>query len=161
MTTLEDIRDLDAGAAFPGALLRGRKDALVLFAAGFLGKQDALWVAEAGLTATCVDTDAKLLRTMEGMYPSGWEFVEADAYTFAETTDRQWDVVSLDCPSNQFQRCADHAPTWCRIAKHAVILGTGLHTLVKAPAGWKVTDHRKRSNYLGGVWWTNLERAWR
>lgn len=157
--TFESIRDLHAGASYPGALLRGREDALVLFAAAWLGRQDAFWVAEAGLVGTCVDRDGELLAEMEWVYPSGWRFVEGDCYEFAEKTDEQWDVVSLDCPSDQFQLCADNLQLWCDISRFAVILGTGVGTKVEEPDGWRITDTRKRSDFLGGVWWTCLEPA--
>lgn len=155
--TLDSIRDLEAGVSYPGSLLRGRTDALVMFAAAWLGRQDAVWVAEAGLTATCVDNDGDRLEEMRALYPDDWQFVNADVYEFGATVDRQWDVVSLDCPSGHFDRCAEHVQLWCDLARYAVILGTGFGTKVDVPDGWAVTDLRKRSTYMGGVWWTCLE----
>lgn len=159
MTVLADIRDLEAGASYPGGVLRGRETALILFAAGFLGKQDAYWVADAGLVGTCVDRDGHLLEQMRRMYPADWQFVQADVYEWATRRFRRWDIVSLDCPSDQFQRCADLLEVWCDIAQHAVILGTGVTTTFMVPEGWAVTDVRKRSDFVGGVYWTVLERA--
>jgi hypothetical protein len=72
---------------------------------------------------------------------------------------RDWGVVTLDPWTNQFQRCADNLQAWCWLARHAVVLGTGHSTDVTAPAGWRVADVRKRSEYDGGVFWTVLERA--
>lgn len=155
MITLTVTDDMN----FPHAILAGCETALVVFAAHFRGVQDAYWIAEAGLTATCVDMDRQKLEDMEPMYPSDWEFVEADAYEWAVQPGRQWDVVTLDPWSGQFQRCADNISAWCRLARHAVVLGTGLSTDVEAPTGWTVTDRRRRSDYDGGVFWTVLERV--
>ncbi len=161
--TLEEIRNDEAGFAYPRAILDGCESALVLFAAGFHGRQDAFWIANAGLTATCVDTDAGRLMEMRSVYPDGWEFFTDNAYEFvsviADTTDLKWDVVSVDCPSGAFDRCAELVGDWCRLATRAVILGTGKTTSVSAPVGWEITDRRKRSTYDGGVFWTVLEPA--
>lgn len=155
--TLEEIRDLQAGAAYPGFVLEGCDNALILFAAGFLGKQDAYWVAEAGLRARCVDLDVEKLGEMRGLYPADWSWRCADVWEYADA--RQYDVVSLDPWTQDFQRCADMLPKWCGLAKRAVVLGTGATTEVLAPTGWRISDVRKRSDYDGGVYWTVLERA--
>lgn len=157
MTTLAEVRDLHAGVSYPGWVLRGREDALVLFAAAWMGRQDAFWVHDAGLVGTCVDHDGAKLAEMQALYPDTWEFIQADVYEYGAIVQRQWDVVSLDCPSDQFQRCADHVQLWCDLARYAVVLGTGLGTVVEVPDGWAVTDVRKRSDFVGGVWWTVLE----
>jgi hypothetical protein len=67
--------------------------------------------------------------------------------------------VSCDPFTNQFTACADHIETWCRLARHVVILGTGTDTIVNPPAGWEITQTIKRSEYAGGVYWTCLERV--
>lgn len=157
--TLEAIRSEPEGIAYPCDMLIGCKDALVLFAAGFHGKQDAFWIAEAGLAATCVDNDAQKLLEMRHVYPIAWEFITDDAFEYIATIDRRWDVVSVDCPSGAFDRCADLIGDWCRLARHAVVLGTGPDTPLEAPDGWTVTDRRHRSDYDRGVYWAVLERT--
>lgn len=162
MTVLADIRDLEAGAAYPGQLLEGCKTALVLFAAGFLGKQDAYWIAEAGLRALCVDSDGHKLEDMREMYPGDWAFDRGDVFDIARDAKKvgfQFDVVSLDPWTHDFQRCADSLDLWCSLARRAVILGTGHSTVVTVPEGWRITEVRKRSDYDGGVYWTCLEPA--
>lgn len=159
MTTLEAIRDDQSGAVYPRDLLADCRDALVLFAAGFLGKQDAFWVAEAGLAATCVDNDAEKIAEMREVYPAGWEFVAGDVFQCAAATGRTWDLVSVDCPSGAFDRCADYVSDWCRLARRFVFLGTGVRTFLAAPDGWTVADKRHRSVYDGGVYWSILEPA--
>lgn len=155
--TLADVRDLPSGVSYPNLARLGSETALILFAAQWLGKQDAVWIADAGLQGTCVDVQPDKLRQMEAIYPDGWEFVCADVFPFTERTDRSWDVVSIDCPSNMFQECADLIERWCSLARDAVILGTGVGTMVTAPDGWAVSEVRKRSDYDGGVYWTVLE----
>lgn len=159
--TLEEIRDEEAGASYPCDVLAGCRTALVVFAAGFFGRQDAYWVAEANLRATCIDVDADRLDAMAAVYPTGWDFLEADAYVWAPRQTGRWDVVSVDCPTGHFERCADLLPTWCRLAGHAVVLGTGPnHETLVIPEGWRLAEVRRRSNYVvGGVWWAVLERV--
>jgi hypothetical protein len=162
--TLEDLKTNDGN--YPHSVLVGCETALVVFAAGFLGQQDAVWIADAGLRATLVDEDAAKLNYMRGLYPDDWKYHCADAYAWCSATEQailttspngQWDIVSLDPWTNQFDRCADMIATWCRLARHAVIIGTGTDTVVEPPAGWEVTDVRKRTDYDGGVFWTVLE----
>lgn len=143
---------------YPTDKLVGLETALILFSAAFGGMNDCAWIADAGLRATCVDLDGERLDEMREQYPDGWEFVRLDAYEFA-AVDAQWDVVSCDPFTNEFDRCADNVEAWCRLARHVVILGTGTHTVVEPPAGWKVTAKVKRSEYAGGVYWTVVEPA--
>ncbi len=155
VTTLEALRQEGDRAAFPHRYLQGLNTALVLFAAAFKGKQDACWIAEAGLTATCVDIDHVTLAEMKPLYPDGWEFFIGDAYAF--NPGRVWDVVTVDCPSGQFDRAAEAVAKWTALASHVVMLGTGNETNVDPPDGWAVTDTVYRSSYAGGVYWTVLE----
>jgi hypothetical protein len=150
---LEEIRSLMEGLSFPCPSLEGCESALVLFAAGFYGKQDAFWIADAGIHATCVDLDHEKLDEMAAVYPTDWDFLEADAYTWADTATGKWDVVTVDCPSGHFARCADRVALWCHLANRLVVLGAGRHQreAIEAPEGWAVTDVRRRSGYDGGV----------
>ena len=158
---LEDLRDNASGKAYPRQALRGHRRALILFAAGFLGRQDAFWVADAGMDATCVDVDEGKLRLMETLYPPSWAFVESDAFLFAESERalaRTWDVVSLDPPTNLFDDCAQELPTWCGLAEHVVILGVGKTTQWTVPDGWYTADVRERSMFRGGVYWAVIRK---
>lgn len=157
--TLDAIRQPSAAALYPSAVLDGCESALVMFAAAFLGAQDAVWIADAGLTATCVDTDLEKVAEMAPAYPTDWEYVVGDAFDYATRTKRRWDVVSVDCPSNLFERCAEFLPVWCLLARRAVVLGCGRGTEIVAPDGWQVTDRLHRSNFRGGVYWAVLERC--
>jgi len=159
-SSLEQVgRDAEA-KLYPRHVLKGCETALILFAAGFHGRQDGYWIARAGLQATCVDHDERLLGEMQAVYPRGWDFIVADAYAWVESAVGKWDVVSIDCPSGHFDRCADLLPTWTRLASRAVILGAGPdHDRIVEPAGWPVTEIRFRSMYEGGVYWAVLESA--
>ncbi len=156
MTTLEQIRDPADGAVYPRYLLRRGGSALVLFAGAFNGRQDACWVEAAGMTATCVDV--RPMDVMASMYPAGWEFLQADAYEFAQNAERRWDVVSVDCPTGQFDRCADLLPLWCGLARRAVVLGCRDDFAAPVPAGWLLTARTHRSAYRGGTAWAVVER---
>lgn len=157
VVSLDAIREQGAADLYPRHVLAGCKDALVLFAAAFHGKQDAVWIADAGLTATCVDVDQFKLMQMEDAYPDDWEFVCADVFEYAARTDHQWDVVSIDCPSNLFVRCAEILPLWCLLARKAVVLGCEGRTLAAIPDGWRETERLHRSNFAGGVYWAVIE----
>jgi hypothetical protein len=159
VVTLEQIRMSSNEDRFPRHTLAGCKDALVLFAAAFYGKQDAVWIAAAGLTATCVDIDEAKLEVMAAAYPDDWTFVTGDCFEFATVAGQQWDVVSVDCPSNDFERCAELLPLWCLLARKVVLLGSGLLSQVVPPEGWVLTDTVHRSNYTGGVFWSVVERC--
>lgn len=154
---LEAVRDVGSGESYPRHLLDRCTNALVLFAAGFHGRQDAFWVAEAGVTATCVDLDARRVKEMSRMYPANWEFIVAEVFEYAATCDQEFDLVSIDCPTGAFVRCADLVETWCDLARVAVVLGTGKDVQVTPPTGWKLTERRHRSNFKGGVEWAVLE----
>jgi hypothetical protein len=153
VVTMDTIRATSNRRAFPREILEGSETALVLFAAAFHGGQDAIHVADAGMTATCVDTDAEKLGEMVLAYPEGWEYVTGDVFTYTSITERTWDVVTLDPPSNQFQSVADALPLWCELAKHAVLLGVGHDTTVTVPPGWQTAELRWRTRFLGGVYW--------
>lgn len=144
---------------YPTDVLVGSHTALLLFSAGFLGFNDGSFIRDAGLVATCVDNNAVRLEEMRRGYPPTWEFVCADVYEWAPGERRQWDVVSVDPWTNEFTRCADLVDVWCRLAKHAVILGTGVDTVLTPPDGWRATRNVWRSNHADGVYWTLLERA--
>lgn len=140
---------------YPTWVLGGCESALIVFAAEFGGMNDAAWIVDAGLRATCVDINADRLKAMRANYPGDWDYVCQDAYTF--TSPQQYDVVSLDPFTHHFQRCADNIEAWCRLARRAVIIGTGTDTTIVSPAGWHQTDCVKRTSYQGGVFWTVLE----
>ena len=112
-------------ARFPRHVLDGCETALVLFAAGFHARQDATWVADAGLQATRVDTDAKRLGEMVLAYPEGWEYVHGDVFGYAEMRG----APGPSCRSTRQRPCSDAAPAsrpvWCELANQAVLLGSG------------------------------------
>jgi hypothetical protein len=155
-----DIYDRGSGETFPCHLLEGQETGLVVFAAGFYGMHDAYWMAEAGMRAVCIDVDAEKLAVMERIYADDWEFVEADAFDFVEAMIGTYDVVTVDPGSNWFERVADLTDLWCSRANRAAVIGAGVGTKdMRAPEGWKVTDVRRRSNHLGGVFWVVMEPA--
>lgn len=157
MVTLDQVREGAAPDYYPRHAIVGGNTALILFAAAFYGQQDAIWFAEAGVTATCVDTDGDRLGEMQDAYPDDWKFVNADAFEFSLRTSGKWDVVSIDCPSPMFDRCAELLPLWCRMANRTVILGSGRKMLFTDVAGWKLTDSVFRSHNYGGVYWRVFE----
>lgn len=156
--TLDGIRFRAADNPYPVDLLSRCRTALVLFAGGFHGAQDGIFIADAGIDATCVDIRPQLLDEMAEVYPPSWEFVVADAFEYAKRCDRQFDLVSIDCPSGAFVQCAEELPLWCSVARVAVVLGSGFPVRIfNPPDGWRVTSRLHRSGFGGGVNWTVLE----
>lgn len=156
--TIDDIRGRAAANSYPVELLEHCDTALVLFASGFLGAQDGIFIADAGIAATCVDIRENLLDEMAAVYPASWEFVAADAFEYAEACDERFDLVSIDCPSGAFLQCAEALPLWCSLARVAVVLGSGIRAQIfNPPDGWKVTSRITRSRFAGGTFWTVLE----
>lgn len=156
--SLAAIRD-QADAAYPVDTLEGCADALLLFAAGFLGRQDGIHIADAGMTAVCVDYRRELLHAMAAIYPHDWQFVQGDVYALVDRGELpEADVVSVDCPSGHFQICADLIDKWCALARRSVVLGTGAAVEVFPPYGWSVTGRHRRSSFAGGTFWVVLTR---
>lgn len=159
--SLHAIRDESSGEVYPRYLFERARTALVLFAAGFYGKQDAYWIQEAGMVATCVDLDAEKLAAMQAIYSPGWEWHATDVFGFAATAHHQgrhWDLVSLDPPTGLFDATATLLPVWCQLADQAVVMGAGKDTKIEAPPGWVERAWRPRSMFRGGVYWVVLER---
>ena len=158
--TLDQVRARSGAHGYPVGVLEGCETALVLFAAGFHGANDGIHIADAGIVATCVDIQSDRLHEMEAAYPSSWEFVVGDVFDYAAAADGRWDVVSVDCPTGLFGRCAETIDVWCSLARRAVILGTGHDTGLEVPEGWTVTGRVHRSDFSpGGVFWAVLELA--
>lgn len=129
---------------FPQPVLAGCETGLLLFSSAFNGSNDGYWLLDAGMTATCVDIDGDKLARMRRFYPDTWEFVKQDAFAFAADTDRSWDFVSVDCPSNLCDRVLDETPLFLRLATRAVTLCTTLASLERhglEPTCGSVHDH--------------------
>lgn len=158
IVTLDKLRD--RANVYPTRLLTRAETSLVLFCAAFHGRQDAIKHLDAGLVATCVDSDAQKLDEMRAIYPRDWTFVCDDVYRFAALEERCFDVVSLDPPTNQSNTCAEMIDLWCALAAKAVILGGTIetHEMIVAPKGWRKLTPLHRSTYLGGIYWTPLRR---
>ena len=163
--TFADIENLYCGSVYPnGDTFAGCETALCLFSAEWLGMQDDYWIAQAGLRGTCVDLNGDNLGRMRELYPAAWEFVTDDAYEFAQRAveaGSQWDVVTLDPWTGQFQQCADLLPTWATLARRVVVLGHGHYRLTRpeAPEGWRLAFDIKRSDYKGGIYWLVFTKA--
>lgn len=152
---------MSAGESYPTELLRDGESALVLFAAYYLGRQDAFWIAEANMRATCVDIREHKVREMRELYPENWKFVTADVYEYASQLEDSFDVVSLDPPTGQFEMVADLIDLWCELSNRVVIMGSNRRTdaALKVPPGWTKSRSRHRSSFDGGTCWTVMELA--
>lgn len=160
-TTFEQIREERRGDLYPRHLLVGCQNALVLFAAGFYGANDAYWIAEAGLEAICVDIDAEKLAVMKELYPRNWRFVQNDYLGYLNTlpTQFRYDVVSVDCPSSLIPHCATvDLPLLLAVTRKVLTVTTRpefVPGIIERAKGFDVTTTRMRS---ATVCWAVLTR---
>lgn len=129
---------------YPTHLLTGCETGLVLFAAAFLGHNDAIHFAEAGLEGTCCDIDAERLEEMKRLYPDNWTFVAGDAWELAQEAadaDLQWDVVSVDTFTGEAtDRSLSSLDLWCRLARRVVTATiTDEVSVIDVPGGWTLS----------------------
>jgi hypothetical protein len=119
--TLEHIAQ--EARPYPAHLLEGCETGLLLFAAAFLGHNDAIHFAEAGMRCVCIDTDAKRLREMRELYPEDWTFLPDNAWHFANvaTGKTMFDAVSVDTfTGDQMRRSLESLELWCSLARDLV-----------------------------------------
>jgi hypothetical protein len=144
---------------YPVHLLEGHRTGLLLYGAGFLGHNDAVHYAMAGLECTVVDTDAGRLDEMRGLYDGAWAFVAADAVGFAEAAadaDMFWDCVSVDPYTGDAMAVAhERLELWCSVARHLVTMGCQRGDTWRAPAGWHSHLYERDG---AGMFWLTLER---
>jgi hypothetical protein len=143
---------------YPAWLLDGCETGLCLFSAAFLGHNDAIHFARAGIRTVCVDVSANRLRDMREIYPDDWVFVPADAWAFAEAVvlGDKWDAVSVDTwRGDAERRSLDSLDLWCSLANNVVTVThtTGLDYTV--PDGWNARLFERAPN----VNWLVLTRA--
>ena len=132
----------EKAGVYPAHLLPHRGHGLCLFAAGFLGVNDAIHMARQDMSVVCVDTDRNMLTHMQNMYPDQWAFIEWDAFDFAEKSRDEgvkWDVVSVDTWMGDLERRSlENLDLWCSLARKTVTLTIGVCSAPDPPAGWDV-----------------------
>lgn len=146
---------------YPAELLVGCETGLILFGAAFLGHNDAIHFAEAGVPdVTVVDVDGPRLEEMSTLYRGdGWLFVEADAWDYAAAAleeGQSYDAVSVDTFTGAAMiRSLDDLEAWTSIARKFVTV-TITREIGEAmiPADW---EHRFVRRSLD-VYWLVLER---
>lgn len=128
---------------YPADMLPVGGTGLCLFAAAFLGVNDAVHMARKDMTVTCVDRDGSRIADMVDLYPEQWTFYVMDAWDFADRAagqERQWDVVSVDTfTGDATDRSLESLELWCSLATKAVTATTTRHQGldVVAPDGWR------------------------
>lgn len=145
---------------YPSELLEGCETGLVLFAAAFLGHNDAVHFAEAGLTTMCVDIDGHRLKQMQELYPDDWTFAEVDAWEAASLLlagrPTQFDAVSVDTFTGAAtRRSLDSLELWCSLARRLVTITYTAGEAYEVPEGWKGALYERATN----VYWLVLTRA--
>jgi len=145
---------------YPTEILEGpelAESGLLLFAAGFLGHNDAVHFAERGIPCSAVDVDGARLEQMRQLYPPEWEFVEADAFEFARenVARRRWDVVSVDTFTGEaMARSLELLRLWTGLAHRAVTVTVTARTSYAVPLGWTSWLYPRSTS----VYWLVLER---
>lgn len=150
MDSLEGLRK--RAGPYPTDLLEGCGAALLLFGAGFLGMNDGIHIADAGMYAVVVDIDRHKLEAMQRIYPSDWAFIEADAWECAEHLDSKFDVVSVDNYTGDSERpVLESLHLWCSLAiKLVTVTKTAKNLPHTIPYGWQpsLVQRSSRANWL-------------
>jgi len=143
---------------YPTHLLQDCESGLALFAAAFMGHNDAIHFAEARMRCVCCDTDAKKLLEMSKLYPDDWTFVPEDAWTFADRVSSlgmTWDAVSVDTFTGEaMDKSLKSLELWCSLARKVVTVTLTLGASYLLPRGWVDSKFERAS----GVYWLVLER---
>lgn len=153
--TLEHVAQ--SARPYPTELLEGAKTGLLLFAAGFLGHNDGVHFAEAGIVADAVDVDELRLEAMRKLYPPEWRFHLVDAFDFARAHvgRRKWDVVSVDTfTGDVMSRSLDLLRLWTGLANRAVTVTVTAGEPYVLPRGWTSWLYPRSTS----VYWLVLER---
>jgi hypothetical protein len=125
---------------YPADMLPEGGTGLCLFAAAFLGHNDAIHFARAEMKATCVDVDEPRLREMCALYPDDWSFRLMDAWQYAETypVREAYDVVSVDTfTGDATDRSLQSLELWCSLATKAVTVTIAHGQDYTTPTGWR------------------------
>lgn len=125
---------------YPAELLEDCETGLVLFAAAFLGHNDAIHFAEAGVRTTCVDVDEPRLEEMRTLYRDPeWSWVVGDAWEYARKVrdaGQRFDAVSVDTFTGAAtDRSLANLEAWTSIANR-VVIATAIGTHFDIPPGW-------------------------
>lgn len=145
---------------YPVELLEETSSALILFAAAFLGHNDAVHFAEAGVPdVTLVDIDGERLEEMRALYRDDrWRWITGDAWEMAEAAQashERWDVVSVDTfHGDAEERSLGNLASWTSIARRAVVVSAAAGAIYHVPAGWGSRLLRRSSS----AYWLILER---
>lgn len=143
---------------YPTEILEGCETGLCLFSAAFLGHNDAIHFAEAGLRTTCVDTNAGRLEEMSELYPRNWQWRWEDAWTFAQRAEAlgwQWDAVSADTFTGDVEiKSLRSLDLWCSLARKALTVTLTEGKTYDVPKGW-ISNLYERAE---GVYWLVLSR---
>lgn len=151
---------ITASGSFPVTLLSDCSSALLLFGCGKGGEYDGRYVRDAGVTdVTVVDHHRGLISAMRPSYPDEWLFVRADAWRFARSCRRRFDLVSVDPPSGPISRTSTlDVVLWAGLAERHLLIGHGVDMSPVPPRGWELRECIQRSGYLGGWFWTVFGR---
>lgn len=128
---------------YPAYLLPEGGTGLCLFAAAFLGHNDAIHMARQEMFVTCIDEDAERLTEMAEIYYEGghaFAGIIGDAWSYAEQWQRgdaQFDVVSCDTWTGDLERRSlDSLDLWCSLARNAVTVTHSNGSAYTVPDGW-------------------------
>ena len=144
---------------YPAELLAGCESGLCLFAAAFLGHNDVIHFAEAGIPdVTLVDVDGERLREMNELYrDKRWQFIEADAFGFARASrilGTKWDAVSVDTfTGSALERSLGDLEQWTSIARRFVTVTATRDASYRVPRGWRSSIHWRSTD----AYWLVLE----
>jgi hypothetical protein len=132
----------ESASFYPSFVLRHGDTGLCLFAAAFLGINDAIHMARQEMSVTCVDINKERLMEMSALYEKcEWSWHVDDAWEFAgamRAEGAEWDVVSVDTfTGNATDRALQDLDLWCSLARRAVTATVCPGSEYVVPAGWE------------------------
>lgn len=148
-------------AEYPAEILEGASSGLILFAAAFLGRNDAVHFAEAGVpNVTLVDVDEERLAEMRALYrDDSWRWLGGfDAWEVARAAREEgvkYDVVSVDTfTGDAEERSLASLNLWTAIAGRVVTVTASWDSGYRIPSGWRSSVLWRSAR----VYWLVLER---
>ena len=176
LVSLDDVRASADPSTFPREVLDGATSVASFFGAAFLGRNDAIHLADAGIAdVVVVDLDAAKLGEMRAIYPAPWRWTVGDAYVVARDMGKRGekaDVVIADAWQSDCERMLSELPLWCAIARRHVVVTVakpwldahGLRPDSASLTAWleargvaaSVVSLHHRADWSGGTWWLVL-----
>ena len=156
---LDEVRVL-ANYEYPTDLLDDldAETGLLLFGAGFYGRNDGIHLADAGLTCTVIDVDLDKMAAMKRVYPSSWTFEVCDVFDWIRRPVLPtFDVVSVDPQLAHMGISMDWRRLWAARARKLLVIGARTwRDGTPEIGGWEVGPEYRRNDTAKWCTWLRV-----